>query len=92
MDVKSPLTQGHRARWAAGTKANLTLQGYLDDHATDHRRGVWENKPAQLDRARCRDCDILVSYLRCQIAGFLAICYGLVIQVMALLNNRERDE
>jgi uncharacterized membrane protein HdeD (DUF308 family) len=26
------------------------------------------------------------------IAGFLAICYGLVIQVMALLNNREPDE
>jgi uncharacterized membrane protein HdeD (DUF308 family) len=26
------------------------------------------------------------------IAGFLAITYGLVIQVMALLNNRERDE
>jgi hypothetical protein len=24
--------------------------------------------------------------------GFLAICYGLVIQVMALLNNREPDE
>jgi hypothetical protein len=26
------------------------------------------------------------------VAGFLAICYGLVIQVMALLNNREPDE
>ena len=26
------------------------------------------------------------------IAGFLAICYGLVIQVMALLNNRQPDE
>jgi hypothetical protein len=26
------------------------------------------------------------------IAGVLAICYGLVTQVTALLNNRERDE
>ena len=26
------------------------------------------------------------------IAGVLAICYGLVTQVMALLNNREPDE
>jgi hypothetical protein len=26
------------------------------------------------------------------IAGVLAICYGLITQVTALLNNRERDE
>ncbi len=105
MDVKSTLTQGHRARWAAGTKANLTLQGYLDDHATDHRRGVWENKPASwialavgivliagavfLSMRRLAS-DVLTTVAG--IAGFLAICYGLVIQVMALLNNRERDE
>lgn len=85
-----------------GRGRKLKLSGYLDEQAIDLRRGVWENAPACLavgivliagavflSMSRLAS-DVLTTVAG--IAGFLAICYGLVIQVMALLNNRQPDE
>jgi uncharacterized membrane protein HdeD (DUF308 family) len=81
------------------------LQRYLDDHATDHREeyrrtsrrswvalavGIVLITGAVFLSMRRLASDVLTTVAG--IGGFLAICYGLVIQVMALLNNREPDE
>ena len=89
----------------AGTKTKLNGLGYLATmqptstvaYATTRRRSGFALvvrivliAGAVLLSMRRLASDILTTVAG--IAGFLAITYGLVIQIMALINNREPDD